>query len=41
MNIDLNGFESLVWVYGSKEGIITPINWEKIICTLLNHEHSK
>ncbi len=39
MDIDLIGFESLVWVYGSKEGIITPTSWEQIICKSVGGNH--
>ena len=31
IDFDVYGLESLVWVYATQEGIITPNTWEKII----------
>ena len=39
LDFDLEGFEALVWMYGSREGIITPDTWEKIICKSVNGVH--
>jgi hypothetical protein len=39
VDFDLNGFESLVWFYGNREGIITPDTWEKIVCKSVNGTH--
>ncbi len=39
IDFDVDGLESLVWVYGTQEGIITPITWEKIISKSVYGEH--
>jgi len=39
INFDIEGLKSLVYVYGSMEGIITPDSWEKIICKSVNGTH--
>jgi len=39
MNFDIEGLKSLVYVYGTQEGIITPDTWEKIICKSVGGTH--
>lgn len=39
IDVDLFGLESLVWAYGSREGIVTPETWEKIMCKSVNGTH--
>jgi len=39
IDFDVDGLESLVWVYGTQEGIITPDTWEKIISKSAYGEH--
>ena len=39
MNFDIEGLKSLVFVYGTQEGIITPDTWEKIICKSVSGTH--
>lgn len=39
MNFDAEGFESLVWIYGTMEGTIKPKTWEKIICKSFGGTH--
>ena len=39
IDFDLEGFKALVWVYGTREGIITPDTWEKIICKSVSGTH--
>jgi hypothetical protein len=39
IDFDFDGFKALVWVYGSREGIITSDTWEKIICKSANGVH--
>lgn len=39
INLDLEGLKSLVYVYGSREGIIRPDTWEKIICKSVGGTH--
>lgn len=39
INFDIEGLKALVYVYGSMEGIITPVTWEKNICKSANGTH--
>lgn len=39
IKISQNGLKGFVYYYGSKEGIITPKTWEKIICKSLGGIH--
>jgi hypothetical protein len=39
IDFDIEGLKSLVYVYGSRERIITPDSWEKIICKSVNGTH--
>lgn len=39
IDLDLEGLKALVYVYGSREGIIRPDTWEKIICKSVGGTH--
>lgn len=39
MNFDVEGLKSLVYFYGTQEGVITPITWEKVICKSVGGVH--
>jgi hypothetical protein len=39
LKIDLEGLKSLVWIYGGREGVITPKTWELIISKVLYGTH--
>jgi hypothetical protein len=39
IEFDFEGLKALTWVYATREGIITPRSWEKIICESVNGNH--